>query len=43
MNRFYQNWIDSISSRFIDELPENIEKNSQFLEDQNDDLILIKT
>ena len=39
MNRFYQgDWIDSISSRFIDELPEkNIEKNSQFLEDQNDD------
>ena len=30
MNRFYQgDWIDSMASRFIDELPEeNIEKNS---------------
>ena len=29
---------DSISSRFIDELPEkNIEKNNQFLQDENDD------
>ncbi len=39
MNRFYQgDWIDSISSRFIDELPEkNIEKNNQFLQDENDD------
>ena len=32
MNRFYQgDWIDSMASRFIDELPENIlEKNSYF-------------
>ena len=39
MNRFYQgDWIDSISSRFIDELPEkNIEKNNQILQDENDD------
>ncbi len=39
MNRFYQgDWIDSISSRFIDELPEkNIEKNNQFLQDENDE------
>jgi DNA helicase-2/ATP-dependent DNA helicase PcrA len=34
MNRFYQgDWIDSMASRFIDELPEkNIEKNSYFEE-----------
>tara|TARA_B100000029_G_scaffold49351_1_gene45020 strand:- start:10739 stop:12766 length:2028 start_codon:yes stop_codon:yes gene_type:complete len=39
MNRFYQgDWIDSISSRFIDELPKkNIEKNNQFSQDENDD------
>ena len=39
MNRFYQgDWIDSISSRFIDELPEkNIEKNNHFMEENNDD------
>jgi len=39
MNRFYQgDWIDSISSRFIDELPEkNIEKNNQFMQDGSDD------
>ena len=32
MNRFYQgDWIDSMASRFIEELPEkNIEKNSFF-------------
>ena len=41
MNRFYQgDWIDSMSSRFLEELPdENIEKNS-FFEDNlvnNDD------
>tara|TARA_Y100000591_G_scaffold51975_1_gene40148 strand:+ start:778 stop:2805 length:2028 start_codon:yes stop_codon:yes gene_type:complete len=36
MNRFYQgDWIDSISSRFIDELPEkHIEKNNQFLKEE---------
>ena len=34
MNRFYQgDWIDSMASRFIDELPENnLEKNSYFEE-----------
>ena len=39
MNRFYQgDWIDSISSRFIDELPEkNLEKNNQFMQDENDE------
>ena len=38
MNRYYQgDWIDSISSRFIDELPDkNIEKNN-FYEENNDD------
>ena len=38
MNRFYQgDWIDSMSSRFIDELPiENIEKNNHFVEDEED-------
>ena len=39
MNRFYQgDWIDSMASRFIDELPEkNLEKNSFF--DENKDEI----
>jgi DNA helicase II / ATP-dependent DNA helicase PcrA len=39
MNRFYQgNWIDSMASRFIDELPEQyIEKNSFFDESKDDD------
>ena len=39
MNRFYQgDWIDSLASRFIDELPEsNLEKNSYF--DENNDLV----
>ena len=38
MNRYYQgDWIDSMASRFIDELPEqNIEKNN-FFEEKNDD------
>ena len=37
MNRFYQgDWIDSMASRFIEELPEkNLEKNSFFDEDIN--------
>ena len=37
MNRFYQgDWIDSMASRFIDELPEkNIEKNN-FFEESNE-------
>ncbi len=38
MNRFYQgDWIDSIASRFIEELPEkNLEKNSFFDEQKNE-------
>ena len=38
MNRFYQgDWIDSMASRFIDELPENnIDKNI-FFEEKNDE------
>ena len=39
MNRFYQgNWIDSMASRFIDELPEKyLEKNSFFDDSKNND------
>ncbi|MDA9725575.1 UvrD-helicase domain-containing protein [Candidatus Pelagibacter sp.] len=39
MNRFYQgDWIDSMASRFIDELPEkHIEKNSFFNEELNNE------
>ncbi|WP_440676016.1 ATP-dependent helicase [Candidatus Pelagibacter sp. HIMB1593] len=39
MNRFYQgDWIDSMASRFIDELPEkHLEKNSFFDEEINSD------
>jgi len=39
MNRFYQgDWMDSMASRFIEELPEkNLEKNSFFDENNNDD------
>ena len=39
MNRFYQgDWIDSIASRFVDELPEEyIKKNNNFIEESNDD------
>ncbi len=38
MNRYYQgDWIDSMASRFIDELPNDyIEKNSFFEEDRNE-------
>ena len=38
MNRFYQgDWIDSMASRFIDELPEkSLEKNSFFAEDRDE-------
>ena len=38
MNRFYQgDWIDSMASRFIDELPEDyIEKNTFFEDDKNE-------
>ena len=37
MNRFYQgDWVDSMASRFLDELPNDyIEKNSFFEEDKN--------
>ncbi len=39
MNRFYQgDWVDSLASRFIDELPEkNLEKNSFFNDNVPDD------
>ena len=39
MNRFYQgDWIDSMASRFVDELPdEYIIKNNNFIEEQNND------
>ena len=39
MNRFYQgDWIDSLASRFIDELPhENIKKNNYIEENGEDD------
>ena len=39
MNRFYQgDWMDSMSSRFIDELPDKfIKKNNNFIEDSNED------
>ena len=39
MNRFYQgDWIDSLASRFIDELPnDNIKKNNYFEEDVDED------
>jgi len=39
MNRFYQgDWVDSMASRFIDELPNiNIKKNNFFVEDQVED------
>ena len=40
MNRFYQgDWIDSMASRFIDELPNDyIEKNSFFEDDKNNEI-----
>jgi len=39
MNRFYQgDWIDSMSSRFVEELPEkNLEKNSFFDENNSNE------
>ena len=37
MNRFYQgDWIDSLGSRFIDELPENLLKKNDFYEDEQE-------
>ena len=38
MNRFYQgDWIDSMASRFVDELPEEyIKKNNNFIDEQSD-------
>jgi len=39
MNRFYQgDWIDSMASRFIDELPEKyIKKNNNFIDENSED------
>ena len=39
MNRFYQgDWMDSMASRFVDELPEEyIKKNNNFIDKPNDD------
>ncbi len=39
MNRFYQgDWIDSMASRFVDELPEKyIKKNNNFFDEKEDD------
>ena len=39
MNRFYQgDWIDSLASRFIDELPsDNVKKNNNFEEEAEED------
>ena len=38
MNRFYQgNWIDSMASRFIEELPEKYLKKNSFFDDSKDD------
>ena len=37
MNRFYQgDWIDSMASRFIDELPENFLKKNSYFDESND-------
>ena len=39
MNRFYQgDWIDSMASRFVDELPdEYISKNNKFTDEKEED------
>tara|TARA_B100001250_G_scaffold322456_1_gene285694 strand:+ start:1993 stop:4017 length:2025 start_codon:yes stop_codon:yes gene_type:complete len=39
MNRFYQgDWIDSMASRFVDELPDKyVKKNNSFIEEENND------
>ena len=37
MNRFYQgNWIDSMASRFIEELPEKFLEKNSFFDDSKD-------
>ena len=39
MNRFYQgNWIDSMASRFIEELPEKFLEKNSFFDDAKDDV-----
>jgi len=39
MNRFYQgNWIDSMASRFIEELPEKFLEKNSFFDDTKDDV-----
>ena len=39
MNRFYQgDWIDSMASRFIDELPEKFLEKKSFFDEKNDEL-----
>ena len=39
MNRFYQgDWIDSMASRFIDELPEKYLKKNSFFDEEREDL-----
>ena len=39
MNRFYQgDWIDSMASRFLDELPENYLQKNSFFEDENNQI-----
>ena len=39
MNRFYQgDWIDSMASRFIEELPEKFLEKNSFFEDNNQDI-----
>ena len=39
MNRFYQgDWIDSMASRFVDELPDEFIKKNNNFEDQNEDV-----
>ena len=38
MNRFYQgDWIDSMASRFIDELPEKYIKKNSYFDEKNDE------
>ena len=39
MNRFYQgDWIDSMASRFVDELPEEyIDKSNNFIDENSED------